>query len=422
MRYLITFEMKKIGKSVFFPVMLGCIFLMIVFYFIFVYTNTERKENILENEKISLHSYEKEFLELEEVLASGEKDFFDPEFKSEYDGVKHFFEEKQAIVTALENNDWQSYLQVENDKLIDEPYYQEYLEKGRILYSTTYSTDFNMITYIERNKWLYDHQIAPVLPLTLFAWLTAYDVNFSDDLLEELVKKLAVVYSSTGYYFLYHLFSYLFSIIGIAVFILLFGQVVTREGYGSNGTLHLLWTQPIQRRHILISKFIAILFVSVVIILCITLFSFLLGTIFDRMGEWNYPILIYGEEVTFSFMKLAPFLMKSLGLFFILLIFSYTLHFLFSLITKRALISVVLTISVIGLGSYFRESLLSFPFSQYLPFHYVDIFSIVTNEYAVVVNDFRFTYLNGILSFVVSILIVVVFIYFVLLFQQKHVR
>ncbi|HEY4600658.1 MAG TPA: hypothetical protein VIG73_05200 [Cerasibacillus sp.] len=63
------------------------------------------------------------------------------------------------------------------------------------------------------------------------------------------------------------------------------------------------------------SKFIAILMSTVLIIIGSALFSILLGVMFDRLGAWNYPVLIYEANESFNFMPMLLFIALSASLF-----------------------------------------------------------------------------------------------------------
>ena len=88
----------------------------------------------------------------------------------------------------------------------------------------------------------------------------------------------------------------------------------------------------------------------------------------------------------------------SIHLFLMLLLFSYSLLFLFSVVTNRAIFALGLTIITLFLGIQLSAQSFTFTFTQWLPFHYFNVFQIVTNEYALVHDQFSITYVNGIIS------------------------
>ena len=115
------------------------------------------------------------------------------------------------------------------------------------------------------------------------------------------LKNLSTKYSSDGVHYANHLLTLLFGVFGAGIFIFLFGDVVTREGLGANGPIHLLRTQPIRWYQVMISKFFMVLGGTVLLLASIGGLALLLGTVFDRFGDLDYPVLIYGEELRFHF-------------------------------------------------------------------------------------------------------------------------
>lgn len=220
--------------------------------------------------------------------------------------------------------------------------------------------------------------------------------------LEESIKKFSTKYSSAGVFYLYHLFGILFGVFGAGFFIFLFGDIITREGIGANGSIHLLHTQPIRRRDIYVSKYVVIVIATFLFLLGISILSLSLGTIFDRFGDWNYPVLIYGEEYTFHFMNMGTFLGKSVILFGMILLFCYSLLFLFSIAVRKSVIAIGLVLITIALGiNMSGESTLS-TIAHYIPFHYFSVSKVVSNELAVSMQNFNFSFSTGVVSLAVS--------------------
>ena len=259
------------------------------------------------------------------------------------------------------------------------------------------------------------------------AWRTIYDVVYlngfiEDEYIKEYVEKRSTTYSSTGIYYLSHVVDLLFGVFGAGVFLFLFGDVVTKEGLGRNGTIHLLLTQPIQRNKILSSKFATVLILSVLILAGTVILSLVLGTIFDRFGDWNYPVLIYGEDYAFEFINMSTFLIKSAALFFMILLFCYSLLFLYSVLLKRALLALGLTLTTIYIGIQLSEDSVLSSHAPYVPFHYFSVPKIVTMEFAATLKNFDFTFTNGLAVLGISSVVLLVVTYVVSVVQYKYSR
>ncbi|WP_017187489.1 ABC transporter permease subunit, partial [Alkalibacillus haloalkaliphilus] len=200
-----------------------------------------------------------------------------------------------------------------------------------------------------------------------------------------------------------------------AFFLFLFGNVMTREGLGQNGPIHFLYTQPVRRGTVFVSKVITIALMSLLTVVGVGLFSLLLGVVFDRLGAWDYPVLIYEPEFQFSFMPMGTFLIWSASLFLMVLVFCYAWLFLFSVLARRTSIAIGLTLAVVFLGVQFSDQIIG----AYNPFLYFDVYEIITLETALVQENFNINLVNGVVSLGVSSLLIFVVSYFVMKVKMK---
>ena len=116
---------------------------------------------------------------------------------------------------------------------------------------------------------------------------------------------------------------------------------------------------------------------SLLIVIGFALVGILLGAIFNRLGDWNYPILIYGPNRTYSFLPLTVFIGKALGLFLLLLALGFSLLFFFSVLTNRAIIAIGLTVVLLFGGKMLAEQSTLLSWAHMLPFHYFDVYKII---------------------------------------------
>ncbi|WP_196493822.1 ABC transporter permease [Ornithinibacillus caprae] len=413
---LIQFEIIKICKSTFFRIMMIGFLLFILTYFTYVYINTVRADDLIINLESMMFTQEQHLQELYDVLESNEGES-DRETEQSIETWERFQERDSKLLQAYEEEDWTTIMELEIEQyepgvemLRNDPYQNVY----------TWPTFFSKETLLAQYKWIRDREITPVLRIEEFAWKTAYDEVFDDPIGEEIVKENSIKYSSAGVHFLKSVFQMLFSLIGAILFLFLFADVVTKEGLGRNGPIHLLKTQPIHRQKILVSKFMTVIIVSFMTLLITAILSIMLGVIFDRLGDWDYPVLIYGEERTFTYMNLGTYLLQSFGLFFMILLFCYSILFLFSVITKKTLIALGLTLATIIIGiTWSKESVLS-SFAPYIPFHYFSVGEVITNELAVTLEDFTFSFANGMISFGVVSLGVLFMTFVIFVVQSKY--
>ena len=142
-----------------------------------------------------------------------------------------------------------------------------------------------------------------------------------------------------------------------------------------------------------------------------TLTSLVLGALFDRVGEWNYPVLIYGESYSFTFMPMSNYLSKVFILFFCALLFSYALLFFWSYITKRMILAVGITAATLIAGWQLSKQTLHISIAPYVPFHYLSPKSIITMVYAVETENFLYTFETGVTVLLISSVVVILLTY-----------
>lgn len=386
MREIILFEIKKIFKSTFFLLIISLFCLLIAGFYIFVYFNTVRAHEEMIRVKKMVDVYEQSIQEFNDEMTSAENQK-NSELQEEIDFRVDFRDDLIIEMEAYENKDWNTLLNREI-KYNENPKKEHYS-------SALFPTYFTAVTELEYYKWLRDRNIQPVLQIGIDTWRTVYDIHFSDPVIERDVMERSMKYSSSGIYFTYHVYKLLFGMVGPVLFILLFGDLITKEGLGRNGPIHLLKTQPIRPYHILWSKLLAGIIITVLMILGITLLSILIGTVGDRFGDWDYPVLIYGKDRSFHFIKMGTFLLLSSVMALMVLLFCYTLLFLLSVMTKRTLPAVGLTLAIFFIGTQWSGEPPLSVLAPYIPFHYFSVPEIVTNEFAASIDNFDFSFTTG---------------------------
>lgn len=368
----------------------------------------ERTQLAIDETKIALESAEEsEVQELEDSLEFHE----------------NWLEERRSKVALLENENWHALLQIEIDQT--EPDIGQMKFENQT-HTYTHPTLFTLETYVEMSKWMQEKNIQPLLPWDrYFSHMTIYDkeVNSTSraeaEMIMELFKDYSNKYSSTTVHYLFRLFGLLFSFVGAVFFLFLFGDMVTKEGLGRNGPIYLLQTQPIGRYKIIISKFLTTILTSLFILLGAVVFSIIIGSIFDRFGDWEYPVLIYGEDRTFTLMGMGMFLMKAFSMFTLILIFCYSILFLFSILAKRVLIAIGLTLVTLFIGSAISGEIIATNVAHFIPFPYFSVYDVLTNELALTYENFNFSYANGIVSLSIASFIIFTVTYVFSIVQTK---
>lgn len=410
MLYLFRLEWKKMRRPRFFKMLLLLLILGIASYYTYIYLNTVRSLEILDNLKYQLEGSEKRLSELEKEAQESQNDHSDYNHELEYyrTSVPLLEKEMQGLTTG----NWVTWAKSNSlSRNFDE------MISSKQDWESTYPTRFTLETHQSMLVWFAERNIEPIWPSDF--WITKYDEVF-DEGLEPIIRgNFEKRHASNGSYFSYHLFEHLFTFIGVVFFLFLFSDIVTKEGEGRNGPIHLLRTQPMHKDLVLFSKFCSVFLMTLCILLGVFVLTTVLGTVFDRFGDWDYPILIYDKEYAYQWMPLGWFLLKSTGLFILILLFSYSLLFFFSVLTNRAIISIGITLTLLILGINWAEQSVLSVNAHFLPFHYLNVFPIVSNEYAVLHDSFEFSYQNGVFSLMSCSIILLFFTYVLSVYRYR---
>ncbi|AWE09145.1 hypothetical protein DCE79_18175 [Lysinibacillus sp. 2017] len=418
---LIQFEMKKLWRSSYFMWLLMVLVVVVLAFYVYIYANTTSIDTEITKQQDSIYTTEQHIAELNKKIEAGIKE---PgvNLEKEVGLYNEMLATDYLILNALEQQDWSAYFSL----LTKNHEYAVQIANGELLqqsYNTyMWPTPYTTISLGEKYAWMQKYVVEPVFPIHTFSWMTTYDEEFSDAIVENFVLTSSNKHSSTGLYFSYELFAYGLSLIGIVYFLFLFSDLVTKEGYGRNGPIQFLWTQPIKRYQILMVKLIAVMVISIMLLALVWGLAMLLGITFNNGGDWYYPVLIYGENNHLSFIGMGLFLLKSFSLFLMFLLFSYSLLFLFSVLTNRAIIALGLTIMTIFVGIQIINQSLTFTYTQWVPFHYVNVFEVVSNEYAVRHDQFAISYETGMLTLFVGSVIILLFTFVLSKLKQGGIR
>lgn len=417
---LIQFEAIKAFKSMFFKVILLAFTIFIIAYYAYVYMNTTRVEDLLAEAEEILFRNQGHLEDLEASVAAGKLDKDSKEYKDRKRDLEEFW-------LPMYNKETEVFRAEDYNRMLDmEIEHRTQFFVQRLAYGDYWTREWRTLfteqTSYEQLKLLREREIRPLLPMKMFSDLTVYDQYFDDDRLEEVVKELSMKYSSEGVHYTNRLLTLLFSVFGAGIFVFLFGDVVTREGLGANGPVHLLRTQPIRWYQVIISKFVMVLGGTLLLLALFSGLALLLGTVFDRFGELKYPVLIYGEANGFSFMDMDIFILKSGALFFLVLVFCYSLLFLFSLVVRKTAIAIGLMLIVLFAGVKMSEQSVASTWAPYQPFQYFAVSKVVTNELAVATKNFAFSFSNGLIALGVASVVVWILITVVSVVHYRFAR
>lgn len=393
---LIRFEICKIFRSNYTYILFGVLFLFLVSFFIFSHIQTEyAKDKIIELEQ-DIEFHENNLLILDKQLKEDASLQDDLSFQQEYEFTHGQTEDLKRELQALLEKDW-NYLYEQELKSHEEDYFRVSDPYYRHRNYSRFPSDFLIMYHYEELLWLQDRNIEPVFPIHYFGKNSIYDFLYDDPTVGDVHESMSNKYSTKSIFFIYKFFHIFLSVAGIIFCLFFFGDIITKEKLNAYGPINFLYTQPISRRAIYISKFLTVLLISCFLFIGIILLSLILGSIFNGLGAWDYPILVYQPDKKFILIPILFFLIKALVLFFSLLLFAYSLQFFFSLVIKRTIFSLGITLGILILGITFSGEPTTL-MSSYNPFQYFNVFDVVSKKTAAIYENFHLNWKRGILS------------------------
>lgn len=311
--------------------------------------------------------------------------------------------------------------------------YQNRLWKGEISGGTRIGyesglTDFTFKASIAEKEWLTEKKIDPVLPVE-------YGYNIHEDFPNKLDaldwKRETQRLDDTGLFYTYSFFDLFVYLIPLSMLVFLLGTVFSSEK-GERKTHHFLKTQPLSRTKIFIGKAGISIGLSVAFAIVMILLMLILGSIGNRFGDWEYPVLHYdtAEEVEqinysgitstesgFHFIAMGDYVVETSLIFVSVLVFLVAISLVISLFFNN-IISTIMATAVISIGGYFLSQLSHLNgIAHYIPFTYLNIGKVANGEIAAQLNNAAIETWGGVGSLLVSSAILLVL--GILLFRKQ---
>ena len=322
----------------------------------------------------------------------------------------------EGAIIAYEQGDWATfhrYQQLENQRAFEATYPKNnnWGPRSETLHR------FTKLVSINEKNWLIEKNIQPVLPgefiPTIYqSWGDRTRIGWGGQEIQRYQwEKENRKIDNSGLFFLFLSFKYYSYFIPLIFLLFLIGGGMSKEK-GKKATFRLLKTQPIAEENIFLGKVINAFTIVVASTLVIALSVVIVGTVLNRLGDWEYPVLHYNSWKTtisngytglnagqgYHFITLGKYLLDSMLLFMSLSILLVGVSTFLSLFFKRTLGVFALTI-IIGTGGYWLNVKNPLQRSHTSPFTYFDIPKIVNGEIAATINDPRVNVQTGVIVF-----------------------
>ncbi|MDQ0177142.1 ABC transporter permease subunit [Bacillus chungangensis] len=400
------FEWRKMQRKRLLKQVHILLVLFIAIGYFFIYQEAKEKEAAY-FDKLKEPLEEKLVTLFEQVIASlkDEDDVIVVGYEKALAVAKEQVSKNKAAVSAYEKGDWiplykyQLFANQFSNKEFDTGYYLNNSpdEIGKL------SIDASLA----EKKWLMEHHIQPVFPgefvPTIFHYWGENQAYLQKEW-EEANRKV----DSSGLFSLYlYMDQYFFFVPMILFFLLLGGGLATERG--KNRTLHFLMTQPLSLSHIFNGKWLASLTAALLSSIGIFSIVLLMGTIFDRFGDWLYPILIYdsaslanslnytgnySQGMGFHFIPIGEYLVQSIVLFLIVLMFLLTLTIFCSLLIKNQF-SLFTFVSLLAISGYALSTQTLPQMAHLSPFVYFNVAKIINGEVSTLLDNPKIHMMTG---------------------------
>ncbi|MBB4824643.1 ABC-type transport system involved in multi-copper enzyme maturation permease subunit [Sporosarcina luteola] len=286
---------------------------------------------------------------------------------------------------------------------------------------------------IKQKEWMKEYNIKPVFSGTYIP--NIHDQWEPEERKEEERNKQANrKVDHSGLFSLYMVFRDHVYVIPLVLMLVLVGAGFAGER-GKRPTLRLLQTMPTKRRSLFLGKTLHASIVAMGSAIAIFLFVALVGTVFNRFGDWMYPVLRYHSkyevqsfdftgnrayEGGYTFIPLGEYLLKAILLYVCVSLFLIAIANVIGLFVRQPLVVYALTGLISGAGYLLSWKLDDF--IQYSPFLYLNIPKIVNGEILALLNKPAISVYMGCVMLLGASLIVLIAAYAGLSFRRKDVK
>ncbi|MBP3041609.1 hypothetical protein J9303_19395 [Bacillaceae bacterium Marseille-Q3522] len=387
---------------------------------------TSRQNDIIERFEVLIAGAEEAN---DETVAEG----YRKQIANVHKGIAFARERAEKITSALEGFEQGDWLPLYEYQLFENRFYNMEFETGNIDAPSLNESvgQFTVDVSMAEKHWLMERNIQPV-----FAGEFTFTIfhQLHEEVIDEFKENNRKI-DHSGLFSLYNYFENFNYFIPMILFLFLLGGGFASER-GKKNTLHFLKTQPISLKNIFLGKVMNATSVSVCS--CMTIFGFivLIGSLFNRFGDWAYPILHYDHPSVvatsaytgmksignngFHFIPLGEYLVQSIGLFLLCLLFLLVLTIFLSLFFKNQL-TVFTTAILIAIVGYFVSVDYFVEMAYLSPFTYFNIHKIMNGELSILFDNPSINIYTGSFVLLSAILILLIVGYLLLMKREKSV-
>ncbi|AXI01098.1 hypothetical protein DV702_16055 [Sporosarcina sp. PTS2304] len=359
---LLSFELTKLYKSkISYIIPFILLFSLMILYYVTYSNSSTYKSETVESFNLEVESFDRSIKDLEDV----------PEAINLKETLLEQKELTQKQLEAYQNVNWERYTQLQID--------------------------------IDKNLYLMMESGDAHVPFP--GSVIKKKIALNEEILKRKVVPVEAGTEVEGVHYASFVLKILFNFIGTFIFVLVICKLFAQEI--ELGKFKFLVNQPISIKRLLYSKYVIISSVNILLAIIIIVMAFIIGCIFNGTGDYSYPVLVSTGEGTYKFISILEFISYSTTLYAFGILFICSLTFLVSVLTKSSLISFITTSVIIVLGTIVFQAVESLlKVADLNPFLYLDSAKIITMETAEKTGNYDFSYVKGIIVFIVGSIII----------------
>ncbi|WP_350343411.1 ABC transporter permease subunit [Proteinivorax tanatarense] len=407
-----TFEWRKIKRQGLLLKVYAILALLVLFGYTVVSEQTYQRETAYIARLEQNLGWEKERLdntkeamqrEVEYVEENYDKEVYERTLLRREKGHRHlktWIDKLDAAISGYESKDWQS---MHKYHLFKNRFYNNEFDTGYVADQSIKQEKLGRFTLeasIAEKEWMLERGVQPVFS-GIYIPTTFYGGWENDTEAKEIWVEENTKVDNSGLFTLYIYFEKHLHFIPLALLLFLLGGGLATER-GKKNTLNFLKTQPVSESKLFLGKLFNAKIVMVLSCIAVFFLVILVGSVFNRFGDWQYPILNYDSEAEvissnytghkientnqgFHFINLGRYLLESTALLGFIAIFITSMAMLLSVFIQKKM-SVLATTALIGAAGFALSQDLT-EMAHLSPFTYLNIPKIINGEIATTLNN-----------------------------------
>ncbi|GIO27288.1 ABC transporter permease [Ornithinibacillus bavariensis] len=196
----------------------------------------------------------------------------------------------------------------------------------------------------------------------------SYSLALNEKLLDSNIPPEHEVYSRAFPNFIKQVVDLFISFGAILIVLLLVGEIMSSEF--ENRSINLLFTQPLNRTHIISSKFWSSIIIYVITIGYLLVVTSIIGYVFGYKGSFNYPIVIEVNQ-RIELLTISEYMQLAISMVSVSILMIISLCLLLSLFFKHTLATLSGVLGIL-LAGYGLTTIASWnPLAWFNPFQYL---------------------------------------------------